>query len=82
MKEQIKRLYGYRCFGCRRKRRPLHIDHILPRSKGGDAAFRNLQPLCEECGNRKGDYKSEEVTVHSDMYFRPYPPHHDERLFW
>lgn len=81
VKEHIKHLYRYRCFGCRRKR-PLHIDHVLPRSKGGDAAFRNLQPLCEHCGDEKGDREPEEVTIYSDMYFGPYPSDGYEGLFW
>ncbi len=78
---QIKALYDHRCFCCRCTE-PLHIDHILPRSKGGNAAFRNLQPLCEDCGNKKSDQLPEEVTVYSTMYFGPHPSDTYEGLFW
>jgi len=45
IQKRIISLYERRCFCCGAADQ-LHIDHIQPRSKGGDAAFRNLQPLC------------------------------------
>ncbi len=33
----------------------LHVDHILPRSKGGESVLENLQTLCEMCNIGKGD---------------------------
>ena len=33
----------------------LHIDHILPASKGGDSKFENLKFLCEQCNLSKSD---------------------------
>ena len=35
----------------------LHIDHILPFSKGGKSIFENLQTLCEECNIGKSNKK-------------------------
>jgi len=81
LQQQIKDLYENRCFACNEVR-PLHIDHINPRSNGGDAAFRNLQPLCERCGQLKGNSIPEEVGVHDTMYFSPYPSGGYEGLFW
>ena len=78
----VYRLYGRTCFGCGSSDRSLHIDHIFPTSKGGDAAFRNLQPLCDYCGARKGQKSPESVDVHSDLYFGPYPPDSHEGLLW
>ena len=33
----------------------LHIDHIIPWSKGGETIFENLQTLCSECNLGKSD---------------------------
>lgn len=35
-------------------RRGLHLDHILPRKRGGKTIIENLQVLCAECNRRKG----------------------------
>lgn len=78
----VTRLYDNACFGCGIKGCRLHIDHVMPRSAGGTAAFRNLQPLCEHCGNRKADARPEEVAVYDDLYFYSAPSDGYEGLFW
>ena len=37
------------------KKRRLHIDHIVPRSRGGSDELANLQALCEPCNLNKYD---------------------------
>ena len=44
---------GRKCAECGSKKE-LHIDHILPRSKGGDSRDSNLQVLCKACNLKKG----------------------------
>ena len=82
LRNKIIELYDRRCFNCGSTGPELHIDHILPRSKGGDAAFRNLQPLCSDCGFIKNDSLPEEVAVYCDIHFGPYPSDSYEGLFW
>jgi hypothetical protein len=81
MRKAILHLYDHQCFGCGSED-DLHIDHVLPQSRGGTAAFRNLQPLCRICGELKGDSEPEELTVVSDMYFEPPPSDGYEGMFW
>jgi 5-methylcytosine-specific restriction endonuclease McrA len=37
----------------------LTLDHIIPRSRGGDSAWENLVTCCRSCNNRKGDRSPE-----------------------
>ncbi len=32
----------------------LHVDHIVPWSRGGETAMENLQTLCSQCNLGKG----------------------------
>lgn len=59
LREKIKSRDGYACKACgvSVKDEPnllLEIDHIVPLSKGGVTAERNLQTLCWRCNRRKG----------------------------
>ena len=55
--------YGYKCAICGEKEPfldqywPLLVqDHIIPRSKGGKKRSKeNIQPLCWNCNNKKGN---------------------------
>lgn len=78
----IFKLYDHKCFCCNKVDKNLHIDHILPRSKGGTAAFRNLQPLCSKCGQRKGNQVPEEIPITIDINFGGEPIAEHEELFW
>jgi hypothetical protein len=82
IRDKIFKLYGNVCFACGESGPDLHIDHIYPQSRGGDSAFRNLQPLCKFCGQKKGDTLPEDVDVWSNTYFRHQPSESYESLFW
>lgn len=49
---------GGRCVLCGDSKKDgvkLHVDHILPRSKGGKDTLDNLQTLCQPCNLGKGN---------------------------
>lgn len=48
---------GGRCAlcGATKNERPLDVDHIKPRSRGGKTALDNLQVLCSKCNRSKRD---------------------------
>jgi 5-methylcytosine-specific restriction endonuclease McrA len=47
---------GNRCQYCGRRfpSSDLSLDHVLPRSSGGDSTWENLVSACRECNARKG----------------------------
>lgn len=53
MREAVIAKYGRACAMCEDASEPLHIDHIVPYSKGGPTVLANLQPLCASCNSWK-----------------------------
>jgi 5-methylcytosine-specific restriction endonuclease McrA len=41
----------------------LTVDHILPRSRGGQTVWKNVVTACKRCNGRKGDHTPEEVGM-------------------
>ena len=41
----------------------LHLEHIIPKNKGGDNSINNLTTSCEECNLGKGDVLLEEHLI-------------------
>lgn len=41
----------------------LTIDHVLPRSRGGETRWENVVTACAACNRRKGDRTPEEATM-------------------
>ena len=63
-----KYLYGEQggyCYGCQShfEIQHFHIDHIIPRVKGGTDHISNLQLLCGFCNSTKGTKTQEELLV-------------------
>ncbi|MDR0975639.1 MAG: HNH endonuclease [Christensenellaceae bacterium] len=57
MREQVKRRDNWTCQLCGKIMRDgvgLHIDHIVPISRGGKSMLANLRVLCSKCNGSKG----------------------------
>lgn len=56
---------GFRCQYCglRPERKELNIDHVLPRSRGGNSSWENLVASCRRCNFRKGWRTPEECGM-------------------
>ena len=62
---------GWRCQYCGSGGR-LTLDHVIPRSRGGDSVWENVVASCAPCNLRKGDRLPEEVEMHPRQ--KPRPP--------
>ena len=52
----------------------LTLDHVVPRSRGGDSARENVVASCAPCNLRKADRLPEEVQMHPQIKPRPPAP--------
>lgn len=50
----------------------LTIDHVMPRSRGGDNTWNNLVTCCSNCNLRKGDKTPSEAGM--KLLNKPYEP--------
>lgn len=62
-RKNILRRDGHRCQFCGRGDLPLTVDHVLPRSRGGEDTWENLVCACVQCNNAKGDRTPEEARM-------------------
>jgi hypothetical protein len=54
----------YTCQYCgHRKKDEMTLDHVIPRSKGGDNSFTNLVTCCKDCNLKKGNKTIKEVGM-------------------
>ncbi len=62
-RKNILRRDSFRCQYCGSQSHPLTLDHIIPRSRGGQDSWENLVAACIPCNNRKGNRTPEEVGL-------------------
>ncbi len=61
-RQNIMRRDHFRCLYCDSTKN-LTIDHIIPRSRGGESNWTNLGTACMRCNTRKGDRTPEEANM-------------------
>ena len=54
---------GWRCVYCGTSGGRLTLDHVMPRSRGGESSWENVVTSCAPCNLRKGDRLLEEVMM-------------------
>lgn len=54
---------GWRCVYCGTSGGRLTLDHVVPRSRGGDSVWENVVTACAPCNLRKGDRTLEEAAM-------------------
>jgi 5-methylcytosine-specific restriction endonuclease McrA len=58
----------------------LTLDHVIPRSRGGESTWENLVACCLACNNRKGNRTPEEAGLKLARSPRPFSLHTSRHL--
>jgi 5-methylcytosine-specific restriction endonuclease McrA len=63
---------GWTCQYCGHQATGLTVDHVIPRSRGGESVWENIVASCAPCNRRKGSRTPHEARMHPAN--RPKPP--------
>ena len=63
---------GWRCVYCGTTNGRLTLDHVIPRSRGGDSVWENVVTSCAPCNLKKGNRLLEEASM--KLVRPPRPP--------
>lgn len=55
---------SWTCQYCGERKPSMTIDHVIPRSRGGQSVWENIVAACGSCNRRKGDRLPEEIRMH------------------
>ena len=55
---------GWRCVYCGTTNGRLTLDHVVPRSRGGESIWENVVTACAPCNHKKGNRTLEEAGLH------------------
>lgn len=68
------------CQYCGKHSRELTLDHVIPRSRGGQSTWENLVACCRACNGRKGNRYMKEVGMR--LLKQPRPLDHEYAGFF
>lgn len=81
MKQEIRELilskYNNHCAycGCNLKLKEMQVDHIEPKSRGGEDKIKNYNPSCRQCNFYKSDFNIEQFRFNlKDIHIRIMKP--------
>lgn len=60
----VYKFYGKKCLSCKKYKKRMCLDHVIPLFVGGRHDPDNLQPMCWKCNKKKG------IKIAD---YRPYP---------
>lgn len=63
---------GWTCQYCGTSKPSLTVDHVIPRSRGGESDWENIVASCAPCNRKKGNRLPQEIRMHPRR--RPRPP--------
>lgn len=78
-KKNVMRRDLYSCQYCGSKLNQLTIDHIIPKSRGGEHTWENLTTACVRCNNFKGNRTPSEAKM--TLMTKPIRPNYFTFLF-
>ena len=62
---------GFKCQYCGNGK-DLTLDHLIPKSRGGNSTWYNLITACRRCNTKKGEFMPEEIGM--SIKRKPYRP--------
>ena len=65
---------GWTCQYCGSNRHGLTVDHVIPRSRGGESVWENIVASCAPCNRKKGNRLPQEIRMHPRRHPRPPGP--------
>jgi 5-methylcytosine-specific restriction endonuclease McrA len=66
---------SWTCQYCGSSRPGLTVDHVIPRSRGGESVWENIVAACTTCNRKKGNRLPREARMHPRRSPRPPGPH-------
>ena len=65
---------AWTCQYCGRQTAGLTVDHVIPRSRGGQSVWENIVASCAPCNRKKGSMTPREARMHPRNSPRPPGP--------